>query len=145
LDLTNDVCCINPTFCEIKDNIIRVCPDYSGIICDYSKSKRAVTVSVTNNIIREIGFTGIKVESPVASVTGNEICKVLRSNYTPISVVSTERKNSHAIVVRNQIIFCEGEENLSIKGFDIVDCFSNLGSTQKIKEKFENCKTIINK
>lgn len=145
LDLTNDVCCIIPTFCEIKDNVIRVCPDYSGIICDYSQSKSAVTVSVTNNTVREIGFTGIKVESSIASVTGNEIYKVLRTNYTPITVVSTEKKKSHAIVVRNQITFCEGEENVTIKGFDIVDCFSNLGCPERIKEKFENCKTINNK
>lgn len=144
VDLKSDICCIPISYCDIKANTIRKCPDFSGITCDYSKVNYDVTVSVSDNTINEIGYTAIHIKSRLSFITGNHVNKVLRTNYTPITVqcLDGSSSNRNAYIVGNNVTGCTGDSDVHVKGYSSVVIHSNDSFPKELKVKFEKCTNI---
>ena len=142
VDLSADICYIPPEFCEIRDNTINNCPDFSGITCDYSKAG-AVDVTIENNSLKDVGYTAILVKSSTATVTGNTVNKVKRSNFTPISVQRSKKTlKGSAIVEGNSVLSCNSANDIDVTGFDNVVFLSNESDRKDSLVKFDNCRRI---
>lgn len=146
VDLEADVCYIPLEFCEIRDNTINDCPDFSGITCDYLKAGN-VDVTIENNSIEDVGYTAVLVKSSSAKVVGNTVNGVRRANFTPIIIQSTVKttKKRNATIEKNTVTKCNSESEIDVTGFDNVDFRLNKSDRQEERVRFDECKRIKRK
>lgn len=145
VDLEADVCSVPLAFCEIRDNTINNCPDFSGITCDYSKAG-AVDVTIANNTLSDVGYTAILVKSTSAIVENNSVNGVRRSNFTPILIQGTGKTGKRKVSIEgNSITRCNSENEIDVSGYDNVIFNSNSSDRRELKVKFEKCRKVKRK
>lgn len=139
VDLEEDICCVPLQFCEVNDNIINNCPDFSGITCDYSKAG-AVDVTITKNVIKDVGYTAVLVKASTVKVSNNKISRVLRSNFIPISIHNTDKssKKGKVRIEGNMINQCNSDNEIGVIGYKRVVFRLNQSDRKDVNAKFED-------